>query len=204
MSDWRDVATAVLGSWPATVNSWKAQTLTAYVGQLEARGLTPDDAYAAILAWDGGDQIVPPSASQLAALARRDPDRPTSAEAIAWIFGPDGVLRARTKVSKARWEPGERDQLNDAAAWELATALHPLLFAFIRTQGLDRLRSLDLDDPEWGDRRRELLADDWDEFVEANEHREARALTSGRRGELGRFDPLRALGPQRLELERAS
>lgn len=199
MTDWKLVTTALLGSWPSLVASWGREAIAAYVGELEARGLTPEDALRALRMCDAK---FPPSAPELAAVARRDASKPTWPEACTAMFGSGGVLRARTNVRKASWEAGERDRLNDDAAWRRAGELHPLIGAFVRAQGLDRLRSLNLEDDEWGGARRKLLADEWETFVEAHATRDVAALAAGRRGELGRVDPVRAL-PWLLE-ERAS
>lgn len=95
-------------------------------------------------------------------------------------------------MQKGWWEQGERDRLNAEAAWELAGELHQLIGAFVAKQGLERLRRLQsqLDDPEWGAKRRNELAQEWEECVEAGETRDVAALVAGRRGEMGRFDPL--------------
>lgn len=144
-----------------------------------------------------------PSLAEVFAQIRNDPDKPTFVEAYTAIFGTGGILRARTKVRKGSWEAGERGRLNDEAACQRAGELHRLIGGFVRDQGLDLLRSLNLEDEEWGGARRKLLADDWEEFLDKNEGREGAALAvGGRRGKLGKFDPLRALtepGPQQLE-----
>jgi hypothetical protein len=229
VTDWTSaartsIATTLLGSWPSLVNSWGREALAAYVRELEARCLTPDDALVALRMCDGQ---FPPSAPELAALARRDPSRPTSAEALAAIFGPDGVLHpftSRAREMRERIAACERgcsdgwlidDESNTAAPCDCrgmsaaatdavmlarAADVHPLLAAFVQTQGLDRLRRLDLDDPDWGQARRKQLADEWEEFVDVNETRDVAALTAGRRGGLGRVDPLRALPAARARL----
>jgi DNA-binding transcriptional ArsR family regulator len=145
-----------------------------------------------------------PSVAEIVGEIRCDPSRPTFSEALTLIYGRGGVLRARTGVRKGSWEAGERDRLNDEAVWDRAAELPPLIGAFVRMQGLDRLRRLDLDDPEYGGARRKQLADEWEAFVEAHENRDVAALVAGRRGELGRFDPLRVLDGPRLLERRAS
>jgi hypothetical protein len=201
VTDWKAAAAALLGSWPSLVASWGREAIQAYVVELEARGVTPDQALEAIRTTDA---TFPPSAGEIAQLARRDPAEPTFAEACTLIFGRGGVLRARTGIRKASWEEGERDRLNDEAAWQCAGRMHPLIGAFVRSQGLDRLKRLNLDDPEYGGARRKQLADDWEAFAEAHETRDIAALLAGRRGELARFDPLRALSGPRLLEKRAS
>ncbi len=195
---WQPVATALLGSWPSQVASWGREALAAYVAEISARGITPDQALNAIRMWPAGSDF-PPSAPNLAAAARRDPSKPTFDEAVTLIFGRGGVLRARTPVRKASWEFGERDRLDAEAMLQRAGTMHPLIGAFIRAQGLERLRDLDLEDPQWGGARRANLRDDWQEFAEAHEGREVAALLAPRRGELDSFDPLAALDvPRRM------
>jgi hypothetical protein len=81
-TDWKPVATALLGSWPSQVASWGREALAAYVAELEARGVRPEAALVAIRSCPA-EQKFPPSAPELAALARRDPSRPTFDEANA-------------------------------------------------------------------------------------------------------------------------
>jgi hypothetical protein len=66
--------------------------------------------------------------------------------------------------------------------------------AFVLRQGIERLRHLPLDDPDWGFKRRDELHKAWAAHVEAFDGREVAALASGGRGELERLDPLAALG----------
>lgn len=193
--DWKPVANALLGSWPSQVASWGREVLAAYLAELEARSVTPAQALVAIRACPA-DQTFPPSAPEMAALARRDPGRPTFAEMCVLVFGPHGVLRARTPVRKGSWDDGERDRLDAEAMWERAQSMHPLIARFIRDQGLDQLRRLNLDDQDWGQARRQQLQHSWDGFVDAYEGREVAAIAAGRRGGLGRLDPLEALGMQ--------
>ena len=208
MSDWtpdeqRAVKRALLGSWPGTITQWGRDAFAAYVGEMQARGLSCSQVLVAIRTWPAGSDF-PPSAPNLAAVARRDPSRPTASEAIELIFGAAGALAARTAVRKARWDIGERERLDDAAALDRAATLHPLIAPFIRSQGgARRLRGLNLTDPEWGAARRRTLAADWDAFVEAQEGRAVAAIVSGRRGELAAFDPLAALGAAPAELSAA-
>jgi hypothetical protein len=68
--------------------------------------------------------------------------------------------------------------------------------AFVERQGIDRLRGLQLADPDWGEKRRADLERAYNEHVEAFDGREVAALASGGRGELARLDPLAALGVQ--------
>ncbi len=74
--------------------------------------------------------------------------------------------------------------------------VHPLVEEFAKRERLDRLRELEVE----GDRGhliRNDLKQSYEQFLEANEHREVAAIAAGRRGELGRLDPLAALSPAR-------
>jgi hypothetical protein len=138
-----------------------------------------------------------PSVSVLLEAARRDPSRPTFDEAYQLLYGTGGVLRATPHRGGAVLTySSERDRQRqyDAAALERAAGLHPLIASFVNRQGLDRLRGLRLDDPEWGEKRRHDLERAWNEHVETFDGREVAALASGARGELERLDPLAALG----------
>lgn len=138
-----------------------------------------------------------PSVSVLLEAARRDPSRPTFDEAMMLLYGPGGVLRAtpaRAGAVVTYRHERDRRRLYDEAAIERAQGMHPLLGSFIARQGLDRLRGLQLDDPEWGDAKRRDLERAWNEHVATFDGREVAAIASGRRDELERLDPLKALG----------
>lgn len=124
-----------------------------------------------------------PSAAEIVAALDPDPGRPTFEEAYAALFGPRGVVHARP----------------DEAAMERAERVHPYLAAFVRVQGLDRLRTIGVDDPDYGAIERHRLREAWDRNVEACDGRvrEGRALSALGQGggDLRRLDPLAALYP---------
>ncbi len=196
-TEWDALCLLIEEAWPYPFDDAAAKAWRVLLDDYDAAQV-----FAAIKACVARGVSERPSVSILVAEIRRDPGKPTWAEAYTLIFGRYGVLRARTTVRKSCWDEGERDRLNDEAAWERAGELHPLVGAFVRSQGLDRLRSLRLDDPEYGAARRKQLADEWEEFVDANETRDVAVLVAGRsgRGELGRFDPLHALDLPRRAL----
>jgi hypothetical protein len=189
-----DVTNALLGSWPSQVAQWGREGIAAYLSELAARDITPDQALVAIRACPAG-QKWPPSAPELAGLVRRDAAIPTGPEALELIFGRGGVLSARTPIRKGSWNAGERDAANKQAMTERAAGMHPLIGAFIeREGGLERLVRLDLDDLEYGEVRRHQLVMSWHEHVSACADRELSAIAAGRRNEgLQRLDPLAAL-----------
>lgn len=118
-----------------------------------------------------------PSASELAGELQSDPGRPTWGEAFRVLFANRGLLTLRPELF----------------ALQRAEERHPLLAAFIRQEGYDRLRSLPVHDPDWGERTRRDLERAWNGLGERADHR----LASGmgleeigrpRRGALGRPD----------------
>ncbi|HEX7088708.1 MAG TPA: hypothetical protein VF192_01150 [Longimicrobiales bacterium] len=124
-----------------------------------------------------------PSAGDILRVLNEDPERPTFEDMIA-------ALKAACK-----YPAGGRREAR-------AQREHALIAGFIVPR-LERLVMLRLDDPEYGELRRKELRMEWDAFVEAQEGRERHLLAGGRRNELGRLEPLRALGltPPAGELE---
>lgn len=186
--EWDTLCLLIEEAWP-----YPFDDTTAKAWRLFLDDYTAAQVLAAVKACVARGMLERPSVSALVAEIRRDPSVPTWAEAYTAIFGRGGVLKARTRIHKSSWEIGERARADDESAWEHAGELHHLIGAFIREQGLDRLRSVNLDDFEYGAARRKQLADEWAVFVEKHETRDIAALDAGRRGELVRFDPLRAL-----------
>lgn len=196
MNEWAQVTSVLLGSWPSQVATWGREAIASYIAELQARGVSPD---AAIVAIRSSSSAFPPSAGGLAELARRDPHGPSWPEAERLIFGCGGVLAARTPVQKGWWALGERAALDDEAARERAAGLHPLIGAFVQSQGLRRLRRLDLEDAEFGEVRRRALAHEWEAFCECTDRREIAAVLRRRvGGGLRSLDPAAAL-PAGLE-----
>lgn len=203
---WADVTRALLGSWPGTVAAWGADAIGAYVEEVRARGVTAEQALAAIRSWPAGSDF-PPSAPNLAAAARRDASVPTFDELFTLIYGRGGILKARGPYTGPVRDP---QKARDAAAMNRAAQMHPLISAFVGRYGLQRLRLLEVDDPDIGGIKRRELAESWSRFLEASEGREVAALVARRgRGELRGIDldPLAALGERsraRVELEAGS
>ncbi|HEX6020643.1 MAG TPA: hypothetical protein VFZ00_01525 [Solirubrobacter sp.] len=153
-----------------------------------------------------------PSAAEILAAARRDPSTPTFAEALLLI---QRAVRARPPRGSRYsddpepedggprprgWRSAERKR-RDAEHQAVEQALeqiHPLAAAFARRQGVDRLRHLQLGDPDHGGARRHALEQAWTAHVEAFADRDAAAaalaIGGARRGELARLDPLAVLG----------
>lgn len=120
-----------------------------------------------------------PSAAELIGASRKDPSRPTFDEAYRLMFGPGG-----------------------AAMRDPRDGIHPLVVSFVQRQGAERLRTLPLEDPEWGEKHRRDLEQAWNRHTEAMEGRETAALASG--GDLRKLDPLAGIAlPKQLPKEAA-
>lgn len=171
MNDWKPVANGLLGSWPSQVASWGREVLAAYLAELEARGVTPEAALVAIRSC-GADQKFPPSAPELAALARRDPDRPTFDELLNQLYGPGGVFGfKRSGVTVSPWV---EKFIEDKRDW---------------------LRLLPMDDEAEGKWARLRLKESWEAFLAATEGRQVHEIAArSARGRLGRFNPAGVLG----------
>jgi hypothetical protein len=175
MTDERDVARALLGSWPNQVASWGREALAAYLAELAARGVSPDAALVAIRSCPAGQKF-PPSAPELAALARQDPERPTFDEAFQGIYGPGGVFGVKRS----------------------GVTVSPWVTAFVDWFGRDRLRMLEVDCEVEGKWRRRELRESYEQFLEVAEGRVVAQIARSGRGTLGRVDPLTAVGGGRL------
>lgn len=174
MTDWKPVVNALLGSWPSQVTSWGREVIAAYCQELQARGVSPERALIALRSCPA-DQRFPPSAPELAGLARTDPSRPTFDEMIAQLYGPGGVFGFKRS----------------------SVTISPWVEVFVDRHGRERLRMLEIDDPTEGKWRRRELEQAWEAFLEATEGRAVHEIAARSvRGTLSRVDPL-ALLPQR-------
>lgn len=139
-------------------------------------------------------QVFGPTPGEIVQAIEGDDSRPTFLEAFSAIYdsrpacGGRGVLWTRAAAGGS-----ERD-----ARLDRAYEIHPLLGAFVQSYGVDRLEALEVDHDEKAGVIRHQLELAWNGFVEANEHRDAAALASGRRRELQRgprhLDPAALLG----------
>jgi hypothetical protein len=186
VSDWRDVGTVLLGSWPSQVASWGREAIAAYVAELQARGMTPDQA---IVVFRSSDERFPPSAAEAASAARRDVGRPTWDEAYILIrramrqHTPNGRYDSERQILAARHQ-----RMQDWLA-----GVNSFVAGFTAQQTFSRLTQLPLDDPEWGEKTKRDLERAYDRYRETSDSREVALIASGHPGELGRLDPLAAL-----------
>lgn len=130
-----------------------------------------------------------PSAAELIAEAHRDPSMPTFEE--AWR-----VIRVSLKT-RAGGMMGQTIQNQDAARaaaiLRRLDGFHPAIRAFVERYGLDRLRMLPVEDPQWGEKHLRDLRDAWGRHCEASETRRVAALAAGRPDGLRQLDPLASI-----------
>lgn len=190
----RAVKRALLGSWPGTITAWGKDAFAAFIGELEARGLTAESVLVAVRTWPAGSDF-PPSAPNLAAAARKDPGRPTAGELEVLLYGKGGVFKAHPSYDPSR-TPKELAEARRRAHTDRALGMHSLVASFV-VRRYEWLGTLDLGEgSEFAWRRREWLAAAWEAHCEASEDRQVAALVAGRRGEgLARLDPLSVLEP---------
>jgi hypothetical protein len=133
-----------------------------------------------------------PTAAEILGEARRDPSRPTFDEALALLFRRRGVLDVRVRGTVDS-NPNHRVELRDKVNERLAE-MHPLVAGFVRRIGLDRLRSMNIDDPVDGHWRRKELREAWQDYIDASDNREVATLAiGGGSHQLRQLDPLAAL-----------
>lgn len=192
---WGRVGRALLGRWPSQVAQWGEEGIAAFVEELQAAGMGPEHALAAIRTYrpvDGKD--FPPSVAALSKLAQADPSRPTFDEMLTLVTT---ALRAYNRPLRGDFST-EAQMLGarEAQVLERAQSMHPLVVAFIVRHGVSRLQDeVGELSGEYGGIRRGELERAWGEHVQAFGDREVAALVSGRRGAgLVAFDPLVALG----------
>lgn len=181
LSEWIECQALIVAFWP------HARQLTGEQIELQhalVADLDVDTARRTITAAARAGDRFPPAPGEIVAAAREQARSvPTFAEAYRLIWGRRGLLSRDCDPSR----------------------VHPLVRSFAVRQGMDRLRVLPVEDPDYGELRRKELEAQWDRHVEAMEGRERQvlALPSGDRGQgLRRLDPLVALGlSETLELE---
>jgi hypothetical protein len=187
--DWAAICALIGGWWP---QPFGADEATSWRVALD--GYEPAAVIAAlhVALADGGEYRSLPRV--IRALVD-DPSRPTADEALAAIYGRGGVLRARPPYPPGGWTGDEFERAQSACTLARADEIHPLVGAFVRARGLHTLRRLPVDDPEWGWRHRQQLADDWARHCATMAGRDLAAITAprGTRG-LARFDPAAAIG----------
>lgn len=182
--EWNALMALLEEGWPGTFPDEAADSYRALLGHRDAGELLM-----ALRTLVEQGARYRPSPAEICAVLNRDVTEPTWAEAYGMIFGPRGVVHDR-----------DTDE-----ALRLGNRLHPFVGAFVRAQGLDRLRQLPLNDPDWGGKERNDLGRQWDQHVERCrarllEGRTLEALGRRERVELSRFDPAVALKRARADM----
>lgn len=188
-NDWKPVAAALLFGWPSQVNSWGDVVLAGYCSKLADRGVTPDEALAAIDSC-GPEQKFPPSVPELAGMARKDPSLPTYEEMLEALYGAGGVIRAIWS-----W-PGDR---GEKLAADRLGAQHERVRAYVAIVGLQWLAHLNPRgasfEHQFSGAHRHRLEQSWQEFLERSDERDVAVLARGpRSGSLRRVDPRAQIG----------
>jgi hypothetical protein len=187
--DWESLCLLIEEGWPGEFDETAAKAWRLFLDDY-----TADQVMVALKTLVARGGTFRPSVAEVVAAIRKDPSLPTFEEAMKLIYGRGGVLRARPRESTFR-DSAEMARAYHEARLERARDLHPLVSTFVDRFGIDRLDSIEINHPDYGDVKRKDLRDAWDRHVEAMDGRDVAALASGRRrGELGRLDPLEALG----------
>jgi hypothetical protein len=164
-TEWDAFCGFVEESWPGSFDDAAAASWRVLLDRVEPRAATES---LSRLLHEG--RAFRPSVSELLAACRSDPSAPTFDEALL-------LIRRAMKAA----DPAER-----------LAASHPLVVSFVERQGWDRLRTLPLDCPDWGEKTRREFREAWDRHVESQDRRQVAALASGRGG-LKQLDPLASL-----------
>lgn len=194
---WTDFADLLAEGWGGQFSIDKRAAYRILLAEI-----APDEATAALKRLLYRGQKFRPTPAELIAAAHDDPSRPSFEEAYRAIFGHGGILEARPAPG-AYADLAEKRRAEAQAAKERGAEFHPLIASFVTRYGIDRLRTMEIHDPEYGEVRRRELHDAWDRHVKAFEGREVAALAAGDREGLRQLDPLRVLGleaPQRAQL----
>lgn len=188
--EWRSIALLLQCGfkWSEPFGPGHDRTYRTFLAGYEAK-----DIAAALRKLVAGGQVFGPTPGELVHALEGNDDRLTFIEAYSAIYdsrpacGGRGVLWTH--------KPGMSD---NEAQLDRAYEIAPLLGAFVHSYGLNALRLLEVEHEDYGHIRKRELQDAWEQFAEANAHRDAAALAAGRRRELGRgrprrLDPLAAL-----------
>lgn len=141
-----------------------------------------------------------PSAGEIVSEMHVDAAQPTWDEVYDAIYGSGRLMKVRLPYTGPveYANRGELEAVRDALILEHARAFHPMITAFVEVVTPARLRTLELEDPQYGELRRRELRERWQEFAVTASERMVRGLplvTGGRTaGELKRVDPKGLLG----------
>ena len=192
--EWLAFTLLIDHGWPGTFDDGAAEAWRTLLDRYE-----PQACVAALQRLVAKGGTFRPSVAELVAEVHVDPSRPSFGEMVQMVYGhPHGALHAS---AGGEWstDAQRRALASQAAQWR-ADELHPLVGAFVASMTVQRLREINLDDPDYGQARRAQLKAEWEDFCQRATHREAHALAAGRerREGLRRHDPLAALGHKQI------
>lgn len=187
--EWESISLLIEEGWPGEFTDAASSAWRVFLDDYNADGVLT--ALKVLVARGGRFR---PSVAEVAAEINVDRSAPTFVEAYQLIYGVRGVLAARPK-GELWWDtPAQRERAYEDAARDCAAEMHPLIGRFINRYGIDRLRMLELGDPEYGAIRRRELQADYEQLAEALEGRRLESIAAPRRNELAKVDPLASLG----------
>lgn len=204
--DWENVLLLLREWFVSKPEDWTTNRLTGYA--LGLADFTAAQVGAALRRLrDAPGRTFLPRVSEIADAIHTDRSDPSFGEAFELLFGKGGCVHARPAAGVRYDGQTERDKATDLAILEKAIDQHELVGAFVAAVTPRRLRLIPIDDPEYGDLRREELRREWADFVERADARRREGmplLTSAlvaQRREIGPSKPdyLAAIGIRSLE-----
>lgn len=168
LEEWQQLAALLENGWRGGFDDERSAAYFVFLGRYDAVDV---ERALHVLVRDGKPFI--PAVAEIVQAIEQDPSVPSWPEAYRMIFGPRGVLCARAPRGTA---PGERRRFEEQAAIDRAAGLHPLLAPFVAAEGVQRLRMLPVDDPDWGGLERRRLGERWTEFLSRVEGRRRQGL----------------------------
>ncbi len=179
--EWRTVCGLMENAWTGGLTEDKRDAYRVFLGKLDA-----DRVLAALHALAEEGKPFLPAAPEILRAVRDLEEPPVPAWSEVW-----------PRLRKALWKPTE------AEAIAYVEELHPMVAAFLKAEGWQRLREQPLNDPDYGTLRLRDLEQRWSEFVDvaAARRRQGHALhaTGAPQVEVG--IPSAVTAPTRRELE---
>ena len=137
-AEWEAFCTLIEEGWPG---EFDAPARTAW--RVLLAPLTPAQCGAALSRLNAEGRTFRPNPGEFIVAAWQDPPAPSPLQALAMIYG------------------GSKSAMYAADPVQRAYELHPYLGGFVKTYGVERLRRLEINDPDWGERNRRVLEDAW-------------------------------------------
>jgi len=193
---WEAFCGLVEEGWPGEFDDESARSWRILLNDVTP--LAASDALKRLL-YSGRKFYPRPAVSDVLAEIRTDPSLPTFDE--AWLLIERAIVRTQTP-SGTFDSPSDMAKVHNDAVLAALESHHPAIRSFAERQGLDRLRTVQVDDSQWGEKTRRDLREAWERHLEAIDGREVAALASGRPDGLKQLDPLTSLGlkpPRQIE-----